>query len=95
MAAAIPIITALATVASTAYSIYSSERAEEKAEKEEKRQRAMQAELMKKSEQSKAVDEAALAEARRIRQRRAMLRTIKTSEEGLLSPPTTLKQTLG
>jgi len=94
----LPTIATVASVASTAYSAYSS--SEQKQEATSERHRAERGAIDAATAAQKKMDTAAagaagLSEATRIRKRRAMASTIKTSAEGLTEAPTVGKQTLG
>jgi len=84
----------VASVASTAYSAYSGrEQSQEARSERHKAERA--AALAQRKLDASAAEKAGLAEAERIRKRRARASTIKTSAGGLTEAPVVLKRTLG
>ena len=86
MAITTALVAAVVSIAATAYSVYSSiEASHDKKE----------GPMVVAEPRNTAADEAAAAEATRIRKRRALASTIKTSAGGLAEAPTVMKQTLG
>ena len=89
MAITTALVTAVLGIAATAYSAYS---AIESAHDKPSTPYDMG---VRETPDTSAADVASASEAARIRKRRAMASTIKTSAEGLTEAPTVGKQTLG